>query len=297
MKKQKGMRMSAADKATNILFTAPAVLLYCVFFIYPVINGVYYSFTDWNGIAKSYDFIGIRNYVNLFQNAFFWQSMGVTLLYTLMLVVGVMLLSLLLALSLNSIKHFQTFTKSIFFVPAMIGGVTIALIFDQIYYRVIPTVGQTLGIDILSQSPLASTKTALIAIVIVNIWQAVAMPTLIFMAGLQSVPTDLYESAMLDGATTWKRFRYITFPYLMPTFTVNMVLTIKAGIVTFDYVWALTQGGPSRSTNLIGIMIYNDAFNNMKFSLANAESMVLFVIIAVLSAVQIKLSSKGGVNE
>ena len=281
---------------TNVLFTLPALLLYCAFFIYPVLLGINYSFTDWNGIAKEYSYIGFQNYINLFKNPFFWQSMRVTLVYTLLLVVGVMLLSLALSLSLNSMKHFQTFTKSVFFVPAMIGGVTIALIFDQIYYRVIPVIGQNLGISALSQSPLATTKTALVAIVAVNIWQATAMPTLIFMAGLQSVPGDLYESAMLDGASAWKRFRYITFPYLIPTFTINMVLTIKAGIVTFDYVWALTQGGPSRSTNVIGIMIYNDAFNNMKFSLANAESMVLFLIIAVLSAVQIKLSSKGGVD-
>jgi raffinose/stachyose/melibiose transport system permease protein len=281
---------------TNVLFTLPALLLYCVFFIYPVLLGINYSFTDWNGIAKEYTYIGFQNYWNLFKNPFFWQSMRITLMYTLILVVGVMFLSLVLSLSLNSMKHFQTFTKSVFFVPAMIGGVTIALIFDQIYYRVIPVIGHALGISALSQSPLATTKTALIAIVAVNIWQATAMPTLIFMAGLQSVPGDLYESAMLDGASAWQRFRYITFPYLIPTFTINMVLTVKAGIVTFDYIWALTQGGPSRSTNVIGIMIYNDAFNNMKFSLANAESMVLFLIIAVLSAIQIKLSSKGGVD-
>lgn len=293
---KKSGRETVADRMTNVLFTLPALLLYCVFFIYPVLLGVNYSFTDWNGIAKEYTYIGFQNYLNLFKNSFFWQSMRITLMYTLMLVVGVMFLSLVLSLSLNSMKHFQTFTKSVFFVPAMIGGVTIALIFDQIYYRVIPVIGHALGISALSQSPLATTKTALIAIVAVNIWQATAMPTLIFMAGLQSVPGDLYESAMLDGASAWQRFRYITFPYLIPTFTINMVLTVKAGIVTFDYIWALTQGGPSRSTNVIGIMIYNDAFNNMKFSLANAESMVLFLIIAVLSAIQIKLSSKGGID-
>ena len=293
---KKSGRETVSDRMTNVLFTLPALLLYCVFFIYPVLLGVNYSFTDWNGIAKEYTYIGFQNYLNLFKNSFFWQSMRITLMYTLMLVVGVMFLSLVLSLSLNSMKHFQTFTKSVFFVPAMIGGVTIALIFDQIYYRVIPVIGHALGISALSQSPLATTKTALIAIVAVNIWQATAMPTLIFMAGLQSVPGDLYESAMLDGASAWQRFRYITFPYLIPTFTINMVLTVKAGIVTFDYIWALTQGGPSRSTNVIGIMIYNDAFNNMKFSLANAESMVLFLIIAVLSAIQIKLSSKGGID-
>lgn len=208
---KKSNRESAADRATNILFTLPALLLYCVFFIYPVALGINYSFTDWNGIAKEYGYIGFQNYVNLFKNPFFWQSMRITLVYTLLLVVGVMSLALVLSLALNSLKRLQTFSKSVFFVPAMIGGVTIALIFDQIYYRVIPVIGQSLGIGALSQSPLATTKTALLAIVAVNIWQAAAMPTLIFMAGLQSVPEDLYESAMLDGASAWKRFCYITF--------------------------------------------------------------------------------------
>ena len=202
---KKSGRETVADRMTNVLFTLPALLLYCVFFIYPVLLGINYSFTDWNGIAKEYTYIGFQNYWNLFKNPFFWQSMRITLMYTLMLVVGVMFLSLVLSLSLNSMKHFQTFTKSVFFVPAMIGGVTIALIFDQIYYRVIPVIGHALGISALSQSPLATTKTALIAIVAVNIWQATAMPTLIFMAGLQSVPGEcmaafpLYYSPLFDS--------------------------------------------------------------------------------------------------
>lgn len=294
---KKSRRESVADKLTNLLFTLPAVILYTVFFIYAVFVGINYSFTDWDGIGKTYSYIGFTNYNNLFQNQFFWSSLRITVKYALMLVVGVMLVSLILALSLNSIKRFKTLTKSIFFVPAMIGGVTIALIFDQIYYRLVPSVGQALGISWLMQSPLASTQTALPAVVFVNVWQAVAMPTLIFIAGLQSVPQDLYESAMLDGATVFNRFRYITFPYLMPTFTINMVLAIKSGITSFDYAYALTAGGPSRSTTVIGILIYNDAFNNMKFSLANAEAVILFIIIALLSMVQIKISSKGGVNQ
>ena len=292
----KSKRESTADKLTNFLFTIPAVVLYSIFFIYAVIVGVNYSFTDWNGIAKTYNYIGFENYKSLFENQYFWNTLWVTVKYALLLVVGVMITSLILALCLNSIKHLKTLTKSIFFIPAMIGGGTISLFFYQIYYRLVPVIGEMLGISALSQSPLASAKTALIAVVFVNVWQAVAMPTMIFMAGLQTVPGDLYESAMLDGATTFQRFRYITLPYLMPTFTINMVLTIKAGITSFDYAYALTAGGPSRSTTVIGISIYNDAFNNMKFSLANAEAVILFIIIALLSLIQIKISSKGGVN-
>ncbi|WP_042167497.1 carbohydrate ABC transporter permease [Paenibacillus gorillae] len=284
------------DRLTYFLFSLPAVILYSFFFVYAVIVGINYSFTDWNGISKSYNYIGFDNYLSLFKNPNFWQSLEVTGKYALMLVIGVMALSLILALSLNSLKRFKTFTKSVYFLPAMISAVTLSLIWDQMFYRIAPKIGEALNIAALSQSPLASPKYALIAIVLVNIWQAVALPTLIFIAGLQSVPDELYESARIDGASTFKRFRFITMPFLVPTITVNMVLAIKAGVTSFDYAYTLTGGGPIKASNLIGIMIYNDAFQNMKFAMANAESVVLFVIIAVLSFVQIWLSRKGGVN-
>ncbi|GGG64230.1 carbohydrate ABC transporter permease [Paenibacillus radicis (ex Gao et al. 2016)] len=289
-------KIFSLDRYTYFLFSLPAVILYSFFFVYAVIVGINYSFTDWNGISKSYNYIGFDNYLSLFKNPNFWQSLEVTGKYALMLVIGVMALSMILALSLNSLKRFKTFTKSVYFLPAMISAVTLSLIWDQMFYRIAPKIGEALNIAALSQSPLASPKYALIAIVLVNIWQAVALPTLIFIAGLQSVPDELYESARIDGASTFKRFRFITMPFLVPTITVNMVLAIKAGVTSFDYAYTLTGGGPIKASNLIGIMIYNDAFQNMKFAMANAESVVLFVIIAVLSFVQIWLSRKGGVN-
>lgn len=284
------------NKYTFFLFTIIPLGLYSFFYVFSVLSGINYSFTDWNGISQSYGYIGFKNYANLLQNPFFWQSLWVTLKYALLLVGGVIIVALILSLSLNSIKRFKTLTKSIFFIPAMIGGVTIAMIWDQIFYRVVPVIGQAMGIEFLSQNPLAMPTSAIIAVAFVNIWQAAAMPTIIFIAGLQSIPDEQYESAMLDGASTFQRFRYITLPYLIPTVTVNLVLTIKAGFTVFDYPFVLTGGGPVRSTTVIGVMIYNDAFQNMKFSMANAEACVLFLIIAALSILQIKLSSKKGVN-
>ena len=161
----------------------------------------------------------------------------------------------------------------------------------------VPLIGQALNIEWLSQSVLMRGVTALPAVVFVNVWQAVAMPTVIFIAGLQQIPDEQYESAMMDGATTFQRFRYITFPYLVPTITVNLVLTIKQGFTSFDFPFALTGGGPVRATEVIGILIYNDAFENMRFSMANAEACVLFVIVAIFSLTQLKLTSKGGVRE
>ena len=137
-------------------------------------------------------------------------------------------------------------------------------------------------------------KTALPAVVFVQIWQAVALPTVIFIAGLQQIPEEQFESAKIDGATAFQRFRYITMPFLLPTVTVNLVLTIKQGFTSFDFPFALTGGGPVRSTEVIGILIYNDAFKNLRFSVANAEACLLFLVVAVFSLTQLKLTSRGG---
>lgn len=278
-------------------FTVIPVVLYSFFYVYSVISGVRYSFTNWNGMSLTYDYVGVRNYVNLFKNRNFWGSLRTTLKYSILLVAGVIVLALLLAISLNSLKRFRTFVKSIYFVPAMIGGVTIALIWDQLFYRVVPLVGQKLGIGWLAQSVFMKGSTALPAVVFVHIWQAVAMPTVIFIAGLQQIPDEQYESAKIDGASPFQRFRYVTMPYLLPTVTVNLVLMIKQGFTSFDFPFALTGGGPVRATEVIGILIYNDAFKNMRFAMANAEACILFVVVAVFSLTQLKLTSKGGVRE
>ena len=286
-----------SGRAIYFSFTIVPVILYSFFYVYSVISGVRYSFTDWDGMSPEFNLIGFKNYEALFKNPNFWNSLKTTVLYSIMLVVGVIVLSLLLAVSLNSLRKFRTFMKSVFFVPAMIGGITIALIWDQLFYRVVPLIGKALGIDWLSQSVLMTGNTALLAVIFVHIWQAVALPTVIFIAGLQQIPDEQYESAKIDGATVFERFRYITFPYLIPTLTVNLVLMVKQGFTSFDFPFALTGGRPVRATEVIGILIYNDAFKNMKFSVANAEACVLFVIVAVFSLTQMKLTSKGGVQE
>lgn len=293
---KKTTKVKVSGKAVYFAFTIIPVVLYTFFYVVSVINGVKYSFTDWDGMSANYNYIGFKNYLLLFKNPNFWNSLKTTFFYSCMLVAAVIITSLLLSISLNSLKWFKTFVKSIFFVPAMIGGVTIALIWDQLFYRVAPLIGQFLGIDWLSQSLLMKGKTALPAVVFVQAWQAVAMPTVIFIAGLQQIPEEQYESARIDGATAFERFRYITMPYLLPTVTVNLVLTIKQGFTSFDFPYALTGGGPVRATEVIGILIYNDAFKNMRFSVANAEACILFVVVALFSLTQLKLTAKGGVN-
>ncbi|MDR2096678.1 MAG: sugar ABC transporter permease [Treponema sp.] len=285
---------SLFDNLTYTGFTIIPLLLYAVFYVFQVLSGMFYSFTDWNGMTAGYNMVGLKNYLLLFRNPGFWRSLGTTFRYALLLVTGTMILSLCLALALDSLKILKTFTKAVFFIPAMLGSVTVALIWSQLYYRAVPLIGQGLNIDFFKNSPLAVPQSTMPATVFVNIWQSVAIPTIIFIAGLQTVPRELYESAMMDGASSFQRFRFITIPGILPIFIVNLVLLVKAGFTTFDYPYALTGGGPARATEVISISIINDAFRDYRFSIANAEAAVLFIIIALISLAQIRFSSRGG---
>ncbi|MFR8337983.1 MAG: carbohydrate ABC transporter permease [Eisenbergiella massiliensis] len=147
------------DRVTFLLFTIIPLILYTFFYIISVVSGMYYSLTDWNGLNPTYNFVGISNYIALSKNIFMWRSLGRTLLYALLLVVSITLLSLIIALVLNSVNRFKVFTKSVFFFPAMLGSVAVALIWDQMFYQLIPAIGRLLGLNL--QTPLASSKTAI----------------------------------------------------------------------------------------------------------------------------------------
>jgi raffinose/stachyose/melibiose transport system permease protein len=288
------IKENSKDRLTFVGFTIIPVALYAVFYVYQVLRGVFYSFTDWNGMGPNFNMAGLSNYAFLLKSSFFWRSLKTTFKYASFLVILTMLFSLILAISLDSYrrKWVRTFTKAVFFVPAMLSAVTVALIWNQLFYRITPLLGAVLNLEILKQSPLGMPGTTLPVTVFINVWQNVTIPTLIFIAGLQSIPKDLYESAQIDGASPFRRFSSITIPYLLPTIVVNLVLQVKNGFTTFDYPFTLTGGGPVRETEVIAIYIINDAFSNYRFALANAEAMVLFVIIASISLVQIRLSNR-----
>lgn len=279
-------------RLTFALFSLPGVLLYSIFFIYPVGLGVYYSMTDWNGITRDKNFIGLRNYLSLPSNSRYIKAMSFTLRYAVLLVIIILVLSILLALLLNSKVKGVTFFRVVYFVPAVLCGITISLVFSQIFMRVLPSIGATLNIDFLKKSLLGRKETAMYGILFVNVWQGVAMPTVLMLAGLQTVPNELYESAMLDGANAWDRFRCITMPFLLPTITIVSILTLKGGLGVFDYIKGLTDGGPNNSTISLSLLIWQDAFNRQKFSLAVAEAIVMSLILIAFSLVQTSISNR-----
>lgn len=277
------------SRKTHIIFIVPAFLLYTYFFFFSLIKGMYYSLTDWNGISRTLHYIGFQNFVKMFGNSRFLHSLGFTSYYTLILVIVSTLLGLILALMLNEKFKGRILLRAIYFFPAVLSLITVGLIWNEIFYRVIPWVGEFLGIEFLSRSLLSSTKTALYGVVIVNIWQFTGMSMILFLAGLQSIPEELYEASIVDGANYWQKFIHISMPFLMPILQIVLVLGLKTGVTVFDYIIALTGGGPAGATESIGILVYNLGFDENKFGYASAQALVIFLIIVVISFAQIKL--------
>lgn len=291
MKDRKKKKISKKS-ISMFLFTVPATVLYCIFFIYPIAIGIMYSFTDWNGLAKDFKFVGLANYIEAFSNSRFQNAVKFNIKFTILAVILIVGISLILALIFNSDIRFKSFFRGIFFFPAVLGMLVVGLIFNEIFYRVVPVIGQALNISWLSTNILASKSTAMYGVLIVHVWMAVAMATVMLLAGLQSTPMELYEAAELDGANKWQRFKYITMPFLLPVLSVVVILQIKSGLTVYDIIVALTNGGPGGATESLAMLIYNHGFKEVKFSYAIAEAIILTIVICTISFIQTSISNK-----
>lgn len=278
------------------LFCLPGFIAYCVFLIFPILMGIYYSFMDWNGISKSYNFIGFANYAKLFTDKKFGEALLFNFRYTIMLIAGVVVISVVLALLLNKEFKGRSFFRTLYFLPAVLSMITVSLVFKQVFFYVLPAIGKALGIEALSTNILASKQNAIYGVLFVHLWQGVALPTLLFLAGLQTIPTELYEAAAIDGANGWQQFKHITVAYLIPTLSVVLVLLVKQGLMVFDYVKSMTAGGPGTATQTIALLIYNNGFERNRYSYSIAQAIATGVIIALISAIQIQASNRKKVD-
>jgi raffinose/stachyose/melibiose transport system permease protein len=288
---------SRLNKGTYLAFALPAAALYSVFLILPIFIGIYFSLTNWNGLSKTHKVVGFDNYINMLSNSRMLNSVTFTVRYTLMLVICVTILSLICALSLTQKIKAQTFFRSAFFFPAVLSLVVIGLMWNEILYRIGPMVGQLLDIEVLKKNILSDPGTAQFGVLLVNVWQGLATPTVLFIAGLQVIPVELYEAATIDGASSWLKFKAITMPFLMPVINVVLILTFKSGVTLFDLLRGMTDGGPGRATESIGLLIYRNSFAENKFAFGVAQSVVLFVFIAVVSVIQLTVMNKKEVGE
>jgi raffinose/stachyose/melibiose transport system permease protein len=280
------------QKRTFALFVIPGLSLYIVFNICPIIMGFFYSMTDWNGYGKRYHFLGFQNYAEIFEDDRFRSALLFNIKYSLFLVFFTVVLGMILALLLNGSFHGVGFFRSIYFFPAVLSMLTVGLIFNQIYYRALPPFGKMISSSLLSQSLLSRKNTAIIGVLFVHVWQGVALPTVLFLSGLQSVPKELYEAADMDGITPFRKFFSITLPFMIPVLSVVLVLSLKSGIMVFDYIMSMTNGGPGGATESIALLIYRHGFTEDRFSYSIAEAILAGIIIGSISAIQITASNK-----
>ena len=275
-------RMNGRER-TFLLITIPILALFFCFNTLPLIKGVIYSFTNFRGYGE-FDWVGIRNYTDLFTDARVGKSYLFTFKLAIVATIVVNVLSLVLALGLNSKIKFKSALRGMYFVPNILGALVVGYIFNYFFTYILPAVVKMMGGK--GDSILASSKWAWVAIVIVCAWQSVAMNTIIYISGLQTVPEDVYEAGSLDGATGWKKFKNLTFPLILPFFTINMVLCMKNFLMVFDQIMALTKGGPAQSTESISFLIYNNGMAGGQFGFQSANAVVFFVVIVVISVLQ-----------
>lgn len=270
---------------------APALILFVAFNTIPLITGALYSFTNYKGYG-SFEFVGLRNYIDLFSDARAGNSYLFTFKYAIVGTLLVNVLGLLLAMGLNSKIKFKSALRGVYFLPNVLGGLVVGYIFSFIFTYIIPAVGSALHISFLENSILASEKYAWIGVMIVGVWQAVAMNTIIYISGLQTIPMDIYEAGMIDGVTPWQKFRRLTLPMLMPFVTINLVLSTKNMLMVFDQIMALTKGGPAQSTESISFLIYRNGMDGGQFGFQSANAVVFFVIIVAISIFQMVITNK-----
>lgn len=285
------MRKMNERKRTYLLITIPIVTLFFLFNTLPLIRGAMYSFTNFKGFG-TYDWVGLRNYIDLFQDVRVGKSYLFTFKLALTTTIVVNVVSLLLALALNSKIKAKSFFRGAYFLPNILGALVVGYIFNYFFTYILPAFAGMMGLTGLESSILSSEKHAWIGIMLVCAWQSVAMNTIIYISGLQTVPEDVYEAGSIDGATGFRKFMHLTFPLILPFFTINMVLCMKNFLMVFDQIMALTKGGPAQSTESISYLIYQNGLSGGQFGFQSANAVIFFIVIVAISVTQMTVLGK-----
>ena len=267
--------------------TVPAMILFMVFLYWPFLRGVMYSFTNSKGYGK-YKWIGLTNYKAMFQDERIGRAYLFTFFIAIVVTILVNLLSMFIAVLLNSKIAFRNGFRAIYFIPYTLAVLVVGYVFKYIFMMPIPELGKALGIGWLSESMITSESLAWAPIVVLSVWQGVVYTTLIYLAGLQTIDTDIYEAAALDGVNAWQKFWQITFPLIGPFFTINLVLTMKGALGTFDQVVALTGGGPNSATETVTYLIYQGGLTGGEYAYQTANAVMFFIVLAIIAFIQLK---------
>ena len=285
--------MRSTNSRYPLIFTAPALTLYLLFAVGPVIAGIAYAFTDWSVYSKSINYIGLANFKEIFSaDEFYLFYLKNTLIFTVLTVVFKTLIALALALLLNgAIKRLVNFYRVMIFLPAVLPTLIVGLVFKSILHPsdgMLNSMLDAVGLDGLAQRWLVDPTIAMYSVIAVDTWKGIGYIMVILLAGLQTIPREYYEAAEVDGASSWQKLLHITIPMLMPALAVVTVLNVLHGLRVFDIVYALTNGGPGFATEVAYTAIFK-SYSQGYYGLGTAFSTVLLAILLVVGVVVVRL--------
>ncbi|WP_010496310.1 carbohydrate ABC transporter permease [Paenibacillus elgii] len=275
------------------VFVGPAFLFFSLIVLVPFLMSMYYSFTEWNGVTSNVKWIGLDNFKQIlttdkdFQKAFWFTTR-----FTVTNVILANLLGFGLALLLSQALKTRNVLRTVFFLPNVIGGLLLGFIWQFIFIKGFSTIGELTQIAFFQLPWLGDSPTAFWGLIIVSVWQTAGYLMVIYIAGLANVPKELTEAATIDGATRWQALRHITIPMIMPSVTVCLFLTISWAFKMYDLNVSLTQGGPFNSTQSVALNIYEEAFRNNRYGLGTAKAFIFFIVVALITLIQVSLTKK-----
>jgi ABC-type sugar transport system permease subunit len=279
------------------LFVLPALLLYVIFMVYPFLQSIYLSFTDWNGATAVKNWVGLENYRTLFDDDLLWKALWHNAIWIVIGTISPLAIGFLLAVLLSNRPKGFTLFRTVFFLPQVLSTVIIGLVWGWIYNPLFGLLNQALddvGLESWSRGWLGDSTWALYAVLAAAIWATIGFVFVIFLAGLQNVSRDLIEAATLDGANGWQRFWDVTMPQMANVVTVVAALLLIGGFSVFDIIFVMTGGGPANSTEVIATYAYTEAFTQNHVGYASTLTLVMTVITLVASVIFIRLRERGG---
>lgn len=287
-------------KLTEFLFLLPTLIAFLMVIIIPFIFGVFYSFTDWQGTGAASKMVGLANYKAIFNEPAFFHSFLITLKFTVFNIVSVNVVAFAISLLVTSEIRGRNIYRAGFFVPNLIGGIVLGLIWQFIFSNILPTIGKSLSLEVLSKSLLSNKDTVMFTLVAVNTWQYAGYIMLIYVAAIQGISKSVMEAAVVDGATFWKRLTRIQIPLMANAFTISLFLTLTNSFKMYDVNVALTNGGPVgifmkkpvQASELLALNIYQTAFKYNNMAQGQAKAVIFFVVLTVFSIIQVSYNKK-----
>ncbi|KIL43046.1 carbohydrate ABC transporter permease [Jeotgalibacillus campisalis] len=293
--------MNFRKNKSLFLFLLPGLILYSIFFIVPTINAVIYSFTDWDGLSPDFNVVGFDNYINIVTNdSIFLKAFVNNIKFMLFVLIFQTVFSLIFAMFLIKNTKTNIFLRALYFFPTILSSVSVAFIWTFIYdpsIGVLNTVLDSINLGFLKQSWLGNQDLAIFSVAVTQVWFHTGQMLIIFVAGLQAIPKDLYEVADMEGARKWDRFRFVTWPMIAPSATIVMAYTTIQSFKAFDLIFAMTRGGPNYSTEILATLIYSTAFRSFEFGYASAQSVIFMIVIALITVAQFRLLRASRVQE